>query len=162
MSKVYDKAFKTEVCRRIVDGKENVAVVGRELVGWAMDSRMKKKLVMDAFRQAIGRRGHPKMVLIHSDRGSQYCSNEYQQLLKQHQFICSMSRKGNCCDNAPMESFWGKLKQEWLNDKHFRTRDEAKAAVFYYIEVFYNRQRRHSINGYLSPSDYCAKAAANF
>ena len=135
---------------------------GRALIGWAMDSRMKKELVMDAFNQAIGRSGHPKGVLIHSDRGSQYCSNEYQQLLRQHQFICSMSRKGNCWDNAPMESFWGKLKQEWLNGKHFRTRDEAKAAVFYYIEVFYNRQRRHSINDYLSPSDYCAKAVANY
>lgn len=135
---------------------------GRELAGWAMDSRMKKELVMDAFRQAIGRRGYPKGVLIHSDRGSQYCSNEYQQLLRQHQFICSMSRKGNCWDNAPMESFWGKLKQEWLNDKHFRTRDEAKAAIFYYIEVFYNRQRRHSANGYMCPSEYCAKVAANF
>lgn len=135
---------------------------GRELVGWAMDSRMKKELVMDAFHQAIGRRGHPKGVLIHSDRGSQYCSNEYQQLLRQHDFVCSMSRKGNCWDNAPMESFWGKLKQEWLNDKHFHTRDEAKAAVFYYIEVFYNRQRRHSVNSYLSPSDYVTKTAANF
>lgn len=135
---------------------------GRELVGWAMDSRMKKELVMDAFHQAIGRRGHPKGVLIHSDRGSQYCSNEYQQLLRKHDFVCSMSRKGNCWDNAPMESFWGKLKQEWLNDKHFHTRDEAKAAVFYYIEVFYNRQRRHSVNSYLSPSDYVTKTAANF
>lgn len=103
---------------------------GRELVGWAMDSRMKKELVMDAFHQAIGRRGHPKGVLIHSDRGSQYCSNEYQQLLRQHDFVCSMSRKGNCLDNAPMESFWRKLKQEWLNGKHFHTRDEAKEAVF--------------------------------
>lgn len=135
---------------------------GRELVGWAMDSRMKKELVMDAFHQVIGRRWYPKGVLIHSDRGSQYCSNEYQQLLRQHDFVCSMSRKGNCWDNAPMESFWGKLKQEWLNDKYFHTRDEAKAAVFYYIEVFYNRQRRHSANSYLSPSDYVTKTAANF
>lgn len=135
---------------------------GKELVGWSMDGRMKTELVMDALKQALGRRGKPKGVLIHSDRGSQYCSNDYQKLLKEQGFICSMSRKGNCWDNAPMESFWGKLKQEWLNDKHFKTRAEARAAVFYYIEVFYNRKRRHAGNGYTNPAAYAERAAANF
>lgn len=100
-------------------------------------------------------------MLLHSDRGGQYCSHEYQRLLKKHGFICSMSRKGNCWDNAPMESFWGKLKQEWLKDKHFKTRDEAKAAILWYIEVFYRRNRPHEANNYLTPEAY-TKAAANF
>ncbi len=85
---------------------------GKEIAGWAMDERMTKDLVIRCFNQALGRRGNPKNVLIHSDRGSQYCSHEYQNLLKETHFTCSMSRKGNCWDNAPMESFWGKLKQE--------------------------------------------------
>ncbi len=95
------------------------------------------------------------------DRGSQYCSNDYQKLLKDNSFICSMSRKGNCWDNAPMESFWGKLKQEWLNDQHFKTREEAKAAIFWYIEAYYRRKRTHATNGYRTPEVYTA-SAANF
>jgi len=98
--------------------------------------------------------------LIHSDRGSQYCSNEYQNLLKRHGFICSMSRKGNCWDNAPMEAFWGKMKYEWLNEQRFRTRDEARAAVFEYVEIFYNRQRLHASNRYLTPEEYYTAAIA--
>lgn len=124
----------------------------RQIVGWAMDSRMKKELVLDALNQAIGRAGHQRGIIIHSDRGSQYCSNDYQKALSQYGLICSMSRKGNCWDNAPMESFWGKLKQEWLNDKHFRTRKEARAAIFYYLEIFYNRQRRHAGLDYTIPA----------
>lgn len=124
---------------------------GRKLVGWAMDSRMKTELVSAALKQAIGRTSAPKSVIVHSDRGVQYASKEYQKLLKKHGFICSMSRKGNCYDNAPMESFWGKLKMEWLNDYRFKTRDEAKKAVFEYIELFYNRTRLHSANGYIPP-----------
>ena len=87
-------------------------------------------------------------------RGSQYCSNDYQKELKKDGFICSMSRKANCWDNAPMESFWGKLKQEWLNDKRFRTRVDAKQAIFWYIEVYYKRYRLHESNGYMTPNDY--------
>ena len=124
---------------------------GRRLVGWAMDRQMKTELVSSALKQAIGRTGARKGVLIHSDRGVQYASKEYQQLLTHHGFICSMSRKGNCYDNAPMESFWGKLKMEWLNDYTFRTRSEAKRAIFEYIELFYNRRRTHSTNGYIPP-----------
>ena len=106
-----------------------------------MGARMTKELVIGCLKQACGRRRDPKGVLIHSNRRNQYCSLDYQMELKQRGFICSMSRKGNCYDNAPMESFWGKLKQEWLNGQHFRTREEAKAAIFGYIEVFYRRQR---------------------
>ena len=124
---------------------------GREIVGWAMGERMTKELVIDCLTQARGRRSNPKGVLLHSDRGSQYCSRAYQKLLGKNGFICSMSRKGNCYDNAPMESFWGKLKQEWLNDKKFRTREEAKSAVFWYIEIYYRRYRLHESNGYRTP-----------
>ena len=124
---------------------------GRKLVGWAMDSRMKTELVSAALKQAIGRTGAKEGLLVHSDRGVQYASKDYQKLLKKHGFICSMSRKGNCYDNAPMESFWGKLKMEWLNDYTFNTRAEAKKAVFEYIELFYNRRRTHSTNGYIPP-----------
>lgn len=127
---------------------------GRELVGWAMGERMTKELVITALRQAKGRRGNPKGVLSHSDRGSQYCSFDYQRELKKDGFICSMSRKGNCWDNAPMESFWGKLKQEWLNGKHFRTRESAKRAIFWYIEVYYKNYRLHESNGYKTPREY--------
>lgn len=134
---------------------------GREIAGWAMGERMTKELVIRCLNQAKGRRGNPKGVLLHSDRGSQYCSNDYQKLLKNNNFICSMSRKGNCWDNAPMESFWGKLKQEWLNDHHFKTREEAKAAIFWYIEIYYRRKRPHATNGYKTPEVY-TKAVANF
>jgi putative transposase len=127
---------------------------GREVAGWAMGERMTKSLVTDCLKQARMRRGNPKGVLIHSDRGSQYCSKEYQELLREHNFICSMSRKGNCWDNAPMESFWGKLKQEYLNDYHFRTREEAKKAVFWYIEIYHRHYRLHESNGYKTPEVY--------
>lgn len=124
---------------------------GRRLIGWSMDSRMKTELVSAALKQAIGRTGAKGGLVVHSDRGVQYASKEYQSLLAKHGFICSMSRKGNCYDNAPMESFWGKLKMEWLNDYTFNTREEAKKAVFEYIELFYNRHRTHSTNGYVPP-----------
>ena len=132
---------------------------GREMVGWAMGGRMTKELVIQALRQANGRREEPKGVLIHSDRGSQYCSHDYQEELRKCGFICSMSRKGNCWDNAPMESFWGKLKQEWLNDKRFRTREDARRAVFWYIEVYYKNYRLHESNGYKTPNDFTASVA---
>jgi len=133
---------------------------GREPVGWSMGERMTKQLVIDALKQAKIRRGNPKGVLAHSDRGSQYCSKDYQKELAKDGFICSMSRKGNCWDNAPMESFWGKLKQEWLNGKRFRTREDAKRAVFWYIEVYYKNYRRHETNDYQTPAQF--GVAANF
>lgn len=124
---------------------------GRRIIGWAMDSNMKTELVSAALNQAVGRTGAKQGLIIHSDRGIQYASNDYQKLLKKYGFVCSVSRKGNCYDNAPMESFWGKLKMEWLNDYKFKTREEAKRAAFEYIELFYNRHRTHLTNGYIPP-----------
>ena len=132
---------------------------GKEIVGWAMGERMTKELVIQALKQANGRRNNPLGVLIHSDRGSQYCSHDYQKALKQSGFICSMSRKGNCWDNAPMESFWGKLKQEWLNGKRFRTREDAKKEIFWYIEVYYRNYRLHESNGYQTPQEFTGHVA---
>jgi len=127
---------------------------GREIAGWAMGERMTKELVITALQQARMRRKNPKGVLLHSDRGSQYCSADYRQLLEKYGYICSMSNKGNCWDNAPMESFWGKLKQEHLNEFHFKTREEAKEAVFWYIEIYYRHYRLHESNGYMTPEEY--------
>ena len=124
---------------------------GQKIVGLSMGERMTKELVITALEDAYLRSGRAPGVLIHSDRGSQYCSNEYQKRLKKYGYICSMSRKGNCWDNAPMESFWGKLKTEWLNWQRFRSRADAKRAVFEYIELFYNRRRLRSVNGYVPP-----------
>ena len=127
---------------------------GQKIVGISMDSRMTKDLCMNALLDAINHTGDTKGCILHSDRGSQYCSLDYQALAKEHGFISSMSRKGNCWDNAPMESFWGKLKQEWLNGRHFHTREEAKAVIFEYIFIFYNRIRIHEANGYQTPEAY--------
>ena len=123
----------------------------RRLVGWSMDSRMKTELVIQALNQAVSRTRAEPGLLLHSDRGVQYASEKYQKLLRRNGFICSMSRKGNCYDNAPMESFWGKLKTEWLYGRKFKTRQEAKKAIFEYIELFYNRRRSHSGNDYEPP-----------
>ena len=133
---------------------------GHKIVGLSMGERMTKDLVISALEEAYNRSGKPYGTLIHSDRGGQYCSREYQQRIKGYGFICSMSRKANCWDNAPMESFWGKMKYEWLNDHRFRTREEARGAVFEYVEIFYNRQRLHASNGYLTPEKYWSAAKA--
>ena len=127
---------------------------GRTIVGWSMAEHMRTELVENALKHAIGRTHAKAGLLVHSDRGVQYASKSYQELLRKHGFSCSMSRKGNCYDNAPMESFWGKLKTEWLYGRRFKTREEAKRAVFEYIEIFYNRQRLHTANGNVAPSDF--------
>ena len=127
---------------------------GRKIVGTASGSRMTKELVCDAMRDAKNRTGNMSGCVCHSDRGVQYCSLKYQEQLKSYGCICSMSRKGNCWDNAPMECFWGKMKQEWLNEKHFKTREEAKKEIFNYIWIYYNRERIHASNGYLTPEVY--------
>lgn len=114
---------------------------------------MKQELVIEALHQAIGRYRPKDGLLLDSDRGSQYCSNKYRQIIEKNGFISSMSRKGNCWDNAPMESLWGKLKSEWLGYKKLKTIEEAKAVVFEYIEIFYNRDRLHSSNDYVCPSE---------
>jgi putative transposase len=121
------------------------------IVGWSMNKRMTRELVIKALKSACLLRKPDVGLLLHSDRGSQYCSEDYQKEISQRKFICSMSRKGNCWDNAPMESFWGKLKTEWLYGKRFRTRNEAQRAVFEYIELFYNRKRLHSRHGFIPP-----------
>ena len=135
-----------------------VAVVldlySRRVVGWSMQPTMTAQLVMDALLMAIFRRGRPQAVLHHSDQGSQYTSEDFQRLLDAHGIICSMSRRGNCWDNAAMESFFSTLKTERLSRKHYRTRDELRADVFDYIERFYNPKRRHSTIGYISPVQF--------
>jgi putative transposase len=128
----------------------------RMIVGWAMSASMTRQLVLDALRMAWFRR-RPKPGLIHhSDRGSQYCSHDYQQQLKAYGMQASMSRKGNCWDNAPMESFFNSLKNECTHQARYTTREEAKQETFEYIEPFYNRRRRHSALGYRSPAAYYA------
>lgn len=126
----------------------------RGIVGWAMSSRIDRTLVGDALTAALQQRQPAPGLIHHSDRGSQYASADYQALLTQHGLIPSMSRKGNCWDNAPMESFFHSLKGEWLNDQTFRTRAEARQAIFTYIAVWYNRQRLHSALGYRAPEAY--------
>lgn len=121
------------------------------IVGYSMDSRMTKELVINALTEACIRRNPDPRLLLHSDRGVQYCCKEYQKEIARREFTCRMSRKGNCWDNAPIESFWGKLKTEWLNGRKFRTRAEAKQAIFEYIELFYNRVRLYSKIGYIPP-----------
>lgn len=135
-----------------------VAVVldlySRRVVGWSMQSTMTAKLVMDALLMAIFRRGRPHAVLHHSDQGAQYTSEDFQRLLDSHGIICSMSRRGNCWDNAAMESFFSTLKTERLSRRQYRSRDELRADVFDYIERFYNPKRRHSTIGYISPVQF--------
>ncbi|SHM00506.1 Transposase InsO and inactivated derivatives [Vreelandella subglaciescola] len=131
-----------------------IDLYSRAVVGWSMDSRMPASLVHDALTMAVRKRQPENGLLVHSDRGSQYASDSFQWLLKQHDFRCSMSRKGNCWDNAPSESFFHTLKTELVYHEDFRTREKAKQAIFEYIEVFYNRVRLHSSNGYMSPMDY--------
>jgi putative transposase len=135
-----------------------VAVVldlySRRVVGWSMQSSMTAQLVMDALLMAILRRGRPEAVLHHSDQGSQYTSEDFQRLLESHGITCSMSRRGNCWDNAAMESFFSTLKTERLGRRQYRTRNELRADVFDYIERFYNPKRRHSTIGYISPVQF--------
>jgi putative transposase len=126
----------------------------RRVVGWSMADHMESRLVVDALEMAIQRRLPDERLLAHSDRGSQYASEHYQLLLAKHGITCSMSRRADCWDNAPMESFFASLKKELVHDADFATRAEARAAIFEYIEVFYNGQRRHSSLGYVSPVEY--------
>jgi putative transposase len=126
----------------------------RRVVGWAMADHMRTDLVADALGMALARRRPGEGLLHHSDRGVQYASDGYQGLLGQHGIACSMSGKGDCWDNAVMESFWGTLKTELVNHERYATREQARASIFEYIEVFYNRKRLHSSLGYLSPEQF--------
>ena len=131
-----------------------VDLFSRRVVGWSMSATMTAQFVTDALMMAIWRRGKPDALLHHSDRGSQYTSEQFQRLMADHGITCSMSRSGNVWDNAAMESFFSSLKIERTARKTYRTRDEAKADVFDYIERFYNPKRRHSTLGYLSPMEF--------
>lgn len=135
-----------------------VDLFSRRVVGWSMSAAMTAQLVADALIMAIWRRGKPDALLHHSDRGSQYTSEPFQRLMAEHGIVCSMSRSGNVWDNAAMESFFSSLKTERTARKTYRTRDQAKADVFDYIERFYNPRRRHSTLGYLSPMEFEKRA----
>jgi putative transposase len=143
-----------------------VAVVldlkSRRVIGWSMRDSLEQTLVHEALEMALGQRLCAEVeshevegrLLFHSDRGSQYAAHDYQEKLVESRIVCSMSRKGNCWDNAVVESFFATLKKEEVHRQDYLNREEAKASLFYYIEVFYNRKRRHSALGYLSPNDY--------
>ncbi len=121
-----------------------IDLYSRMVVGWSMGEKNSTELIEDALKMAAAHRKNIKGVLLHSDQGVQYASTSYQQLLSSLGVICSMSRKGNCWDNAPMESFFHSLKTEWVGFEDYKTRSEARASLFDYIELFYNRKRRHS------------------
>jgi putative transposase len=126
----------------------------RKIVGWSMSDRIDSRLVVDALEMAIQRELPGQGLVAHSDRGVQYASEHYQTLLRKHAVTCSMSRKGNCWDNAPMESFFATLKKELVHHERYQSRQEARQSLFEYIEIFYNRVRRHSSLGYLSPLQF--------
>ena len=131
----------------------------RAVIGWAMGARLTGDLAQDALTMVLQHRTPTKGLLHHSDRGSQYAATRYQQLLTAHGLTPSMSRRGNCWDNACVESFFGTLKRELVYHRQYRTRDEATQDIFAYIEVFYNRLRRHSTLGYHSPAEFEARTA---
>jgi len=133
----------------------------RQVIGWSMSARNDSTLVMDALTMAIWRRGTcTTHVIVHSDQGSTYASQHYQQALKENGLVCSMSRKGECYDNAVAESFFGTLKTELVDDEDYKTREQAKQSIFEYIEVFYNRVRRHSFLDYMNPVAFEKQYAA--
>src|SRR3954468_11154125 len=136
-----------------------IDLFSRRVVGWSMKTEMTAQLVTDALVMAIWRRGKPDALLHHSDQGSQYASEQFQRLMADNGVDCSMSRSGNVWDNAAMESFFSSLKTERTARRVYRTRDQARADVFDYIERFYNAARRHSTLGYLSPIDFEKQAA---
>lgn len=131
----------------------------KDIVGWATADNMKTSLCKRALGNAVNRYKPQEGLIHHSDRGVQYCSKEYQELLKKHGMICSMSRKGNCYDNACAETFFSTIKCEMLYHKKYETREEAHKDIFWYIEIFYNRKRRHQALGYMTPAGYRAAFA---
>ena len=131
----------------------------RLVVGWAMGHRLTVELAEQALTMALANRNPLAGLLHHSDRGSQYAATSYQRVLTTHGITTSMSRRGNCWDNACVESFFGTLKRELVYHRHYATREDAKRDIFEYIEVFYNRKRRHSTLGYDSPAEYEARTA---
>ena len=131
-----------------------IDLYSRRVIGWSMAERMTTELACAALRMAIAQRKRPINVIVHSDRGSQYCSHAYRELLEKHQLIGSMSAKGNCYDNACAESFFHSFKVETIHGEYFATRENLKQTVFEYLEVDYNRTRLHAANDYQSPVDF--------
>ncbi len=138
-----------------------IDLYSRRVIGWSMDAHMSATLVNDALFMALKKRNPPQGVIWHTDRGSQYASDAHKAMLKEYGIVQSMSAKGNCYDNAVAESFFHSLKTELTHHMKFETRSQANQAIFEYIEVFYNRQRLHSSNGYLSPVDFENKLLQN-
>lgn len=131
-----------------------IDLFSRKVVGWATSKRLTHRFVVEAVRNAIANRRPPKGLVLHSDRGIQYASKKYQELLANNGILCSMSRKGNCWDNAPAESFFRTLKRELVGKTLFPSHEAASLAIFEYIEVYYNKNRMHSTINYLSPENY--------
>ena len=154
-----DEKWVSDITYIDVDGEwMHMAVImdlySRQIIGWAVDETMTTELILAAFNMAISRRQVMPGLILHSDRGVQYRAGEYQEALKEEKIQCSMSRKGNCWDNAVMESFFSRLKVELVYAEEFKTSEQAYRGLFEYIEVFYNRVRRHSSLGYVSPAQY--------
>ncbi len=133
----------------------------RQVIGWAMSKNNNAELVEDALTMAIWRRGKVESVIVHSDQGSTYASSRYRNQLRNHKLICSMARKGECLDNAVAESFFGSLKNELVYHEDYYSRKQARQSIFEYIEVFYNRQRRHATLNYMAPAEFEALHAGN-
>ncbi len=131
-----------------------MSVRSRKIIGLSMNDRLTEEMTSAALKQAIAREKPTQGLIHHSDRGRQYASHEYQALLRRYGIASSMSRKGNCYDNAYMESFFSTLKRELVHGERYRTRDEARLSIFEYVEVFYNRRRKHSALDYMSPEQY--------
>jgi len=133
----------------------------RQVIGWSMNRRNNTELVQNALTMSIWRRGKVNDVIVHSDQGSTYASGDYRQQLKHNGLRCSMSRKGECLDNAVAESFFGSLKNELVYHEDYKTREEARQSIFEYIEIFYNKKRRHAFLNYMTPVEYEEKYASN-
>lgn len=146
------------------EGRLYLAVVldlfSRRVIGWSMSHRLETRLVIDALKMAVERRPTIGAVLFHSDRGSQYAAEAMQRFHERHFIVASMSRKANCWDNAVIESFFSTLKNEIIEGETFETREQARAAIFDWIETWYNRRRRHSTLGYVSPEQFELNQAA--
>ena len=154
-----NQAWVTDITYiRTYEGWLYLAVVidlfSRQVVGWSMQSRINADLVLDALLMAVWRRKPKNEVLIHSDQGSQYTSDDWQRFLKAHNLVCSMSRRGNCYDNAVAESFFQLLKRERVKRKTYKDRESARQDIFNYIEMFYNPVRRHGNNDGMSPAEF--------
>jgi len=134
-----------------------IDLFSRAVIGWSMSDRINKQLVCNALSMALFRRKFPKNVIVHSDQGRQYCSKQYRRILDNNQMLCSMSAKGCCYDNAACESFFHSLKVELVHDENYQSRQQARNSIFEYINVYYNRIRRHSFINYMTPDKFESK-----